>query len=446
MNPLSEYTPELCPPGAPAAAVMDRVFPTAVPTADDILAHREQLATPAAPLNRVFAFRFGMRAVGRYRVMVLDHGRVVQKRPWANNLILDQGLNFICSTYNWAEGFEYAVAGTGATPTYTDSGVITIDYNVTTVGRATASAPFFVPGMVGMMIQLNTGEQAYITAFVSNIDVTISNPAVVAAALGTVWAVNQTGMTTELKRSNTYLAGAGNCGTSDVGAARTMRRTYDFSVEVGPVNYAELGWSKSAAAANNLFARALVIGGTVTVLLGQQLRVVYDLTVTVSPSVSTAGTYVITNWPIAPSVNTDGNYILTGWKGNQQMASVSAAGVSTLTNALDPHTTTNSAMSLSTATVLPAFGANYVAANEATRDSTANGAYVAGTFTRTKTFHWLLASGVRADWRAVVVFWAAGGSANNAWAFVFAQNQTKDNAHTLDVAITTTIGRTLVNP
>jgi hypothetical protein len=51
---------------------------------------------------------------------------------------------------------------------------------------------------------------------------------------------------------------------------------------------------------NNLFSRTLISGGTVTVLTGQGLRVVYTLTITV-PSTTTPGSYAITGWPVAPS-------------------------------------------------------------------------------------------------------------------------------------------------
>lgn len=410
-----------------------------------------QYADPAPlPRTKVIKLGGGFLAQGRFKVQVIERGRIVQDRPWQKNMILDQGLNNVMQTVDWTQLFTACAAGTGNTPINTDSGVITIDYNVTTPGgHATASAPFFAVGMVGMLIQLDTGEQAYITAFNSNIDVTISNLTVVAASIGTVWAVNQTGLTTEAKRSTTYLIGAGNCGTSDVGNVRTMRRTYEFTAEVGNVNYAELGWSDNGAAGANLNMRALIAGGTVTVLIGQQLRVIYDFALTVTPNASTPGTYAITGWPVAPSVNTDGDYQLTnpfngGGGAAGCIGNVNVNGVATQSGGLSPYRTLNGSLRISTATVMPAFGNNFAAGGTtAQNNSAAMVAYTLGSFNRTKQYTFDLGTGNRTDWRAACVE-DAGGS--NGWVFIFDQNQTKDNAHTLRIDVNIAVGRVLVNP
>lgn len=67
----------------------------------------------------------GVSVFGRYKVFILSKGIIVQERPWAKNLILDQGKNY------WAGGtgsFAYlvraCVAGTGtAAPTVYDTGL-----------------------------------------------------------------------------------------------------------------------------------------------------------------------------------------------------------------------------------------------------------------------------------------------------------------------------------
>ena len=67
----------------------------------------------------------GVSVSGRYKIFVLSKGIIVQERPWARNLILDQGKNY------WAGGtgsFAYLVracaVGTGtATPAASDTGL-----------------------------------------------------------------------------------------------------------------------------------------------------------------------------------------------------------------------------------------------------------------------------------------------------------------------------------
>lgn len=98
-------------------------------------------------------------------------------------------------------------------------------------------------------------------------------------------AASDVGLGTEVKRTESYLTGSGNCGTTYPSTGvRVFRRTYDFSIETVSQNYTELGFSYTSSSGNNLCSRLLISGGTVTVTIGQSLRVVYDLTFTVNAS------------------------------------------------------------------------------------------------------------------------------------------------------------------
>jgi hypothetical protein len=144
------------------------------------------------------------------------------------------------TSYAWPSAFAACAVGTGTTPTYVDSGVITATAATTTV---TASSAFFTSGMTGYLIKFDSGEERYIT-FVDTTHATLSSSLTIGSpTLFTVYAVNQTGLDTETKRSNTYLTGAGNCGTSWTSTTSAQMRTYDFSVEGSNINYSELGWS-----------------------------------------------------------------------------------------------------------------------------------------------------------------------------------------------------------
>ena len=241
----------------------------------------------------------GQMAHGRYKVQVVSpEGRVVTDKPWRRNLILNQGLNGI-AVRSWQASFAYCAAGTGNTPTAYDSAAITATQSTTTV---TTSANFFdsLPANgVGMLIRWDGGELATITAYTSPTEVTVSNSTTVGSAEFTVYAVNQTALATEVSRSTSYLTGAGNCGTSIASNTLTMKRTYEFDPEVGSVNYAELGFSWDDDAlpdGNNLFSRVLIDGGAVTVGIGFQLRVIYELAITLTPVTPTARTVAITGW------------------------------------------------------------------------------------------------------------------------------------------------------
>ena len=119
------------------------------------------------------------------------------------------------------------------------------------------------------------------------------------------------GLGSEVNRTGTLIAsGTGTEKYSDGRVVYTY--THDFAEETTNQNYTELGWSWSASAGNNLFSRVLISGGTVTVLAGQQLRVVYVLTWSVTPYVETAGTLTVAGWPVAPATTTAGTMAAFG--------------------------------------------------------------------------------------------------------------------------------------
>jgi hypothetical protein len=318
----------------------------------------------------------------RFRVQVVDKGRVVHERGWQPNLILDQGMDNV-ATLAFCNLFLVCVAGTGNTPTEDDSGATTATTSGTT---CTSSAGFFAPGDVGKLLRFDTGQKATITAYTSATQVTLSATLGVGAGTAfTLYRVTQTGLATESMRTSTYLTTSGACFNSRSGSTITSQRTYDFnpfsiaatantgtdlitatnhglaandavvlsggtapsplvlgttyyardiagndfklsatpggaaidlttagsgfSVQL-PRNFAEVGFSNSATVANNLNMRALFAGGAVTVLAGQQLRIIYQFQVTLSPTTPQAKTFNITGWPsleqtVTPDETTD---------------------------------------------------------------------------------------------------------------------------------------------
>lgn len=355
---------------------------------------------------------------------------IKEERAPANNLILDQGINLYFQGNGLETLFSRNAIGTGTTATVTDSGVITASTSglSTTV---TVSSSFFTAGMVGQLIKFDSGEERYIssqtgTACVVTVAVNIAAPTLFA-----VWAVNQTGLATETKRTDTYLTGTGNCGTTDVGNVRTLRRTFDHTAEVANQNYTEAGWSNTSTVGNNLFSRVLIAGGSVSVLIGQQLRMVYDLVVTSGPAVSTAGFFSITGWPIAPATTVAGNYIT-----NRHISgSVSTSGLS-LSGLVNPNNP--AAVEIGTGSVLPPFGSSYVPGTSVNASTNTVIAYTLGSFTRQWQSGFDLTTANATNWRAI--------SLAGAFVFIFNEAQTKASTHTLTVRFSISMSRPLTNP
>lgn len=221
-----------------------------------------------------------------------DEGKVIAETPWASNLILENGMNKLATT-SVVGLFRYCAIGTGTTPTFDSSGSITATTSGTT---ATSSATFFSSADVGKLLRFSTGQKAIITAYIDASNVTL------ASALGvstpttfTNYRIAQTGLDTEVRRSNTYLAGG--CGSSLSSATVTHTCTFDFPIETADTYYNEVGFSSIATAGANLNMRAIFAGAPVTVLNQQQIRVIYNVLETVSPVTARSKEFSISGWP-----------------------------------------------------------------------------------------------------------------------------------------------------
>ena len=306
--------------------------------------------------------KIGCGVKGMYKIQVLENGRVVEDRPWAKNMILNQGLDYALSGsfYQVPTLFRYHCVGTG-------------------------------------------------TNAVSATD---------------------TGLQSESKRTSTLLIGSGNVGTTTTSDTATFRYTWDHSIEgVGGANYTEHGISPYSSAGNNLFARSLISGGTVSVAEGQQLRVIYDVSVTVTPSVQTATTGGGTGWPVAGVTDCTGNCIIVNWdvavgllstdgfpytssflsfSGNYGMGACSSLSLNTAIGSGSSHSEiTNSRITMNAGTYIPgAFTRNYAPTEYASASSWAS---------------------------TNVVGWMFKAQSNTAPVFAFKYNyaQTKANTHRL---------------
>jgi hypothetical protein len=371
---------------------------------------------------------------------------------WIPNLILNNGLNEVYNRY-WCNLFTYAIAGTGTTPTSVDSDTTNASQSGTTV---TADASFFSSLDVGNVIKWDSSEEAFITAFVSATQVTVSASATVASGPFVMYNTNQTGLVNEQKRTTTYLTGAPNCQTTQTGTEFQNRRTYDFTAETGTVNYTEIGFGWASGGANTTFSRIL-LGGPIEVLNGQQLRVVYELRVSYTPLTPQPKSAVINGWPISPATGTDGDecIALPGLSAINSNGSTTSGDSAIYAN--EPSYLTDGSFfttlygwlsNATTAVGNAGTAPDRTGSAGASKKIMTKAAYVTNQFYVDKTASWLVGEGNRTDWRGM----GYGISATNVepyqanrygHVFLFDEAQTKPNTHTLTLTWRTTWSRTL---
>jgi hypothetical protein len=253
------------------------------------------------PLAKRDLSRRGVTPVNRDGVMCL--GRIVYTSPWTHNLVTDYGLNRYCTTADFYQQMTYACAGFDGTGTE-----ISTTSNVSQAGTTvTAASPgTFGAGDVGKVIAWDSdpnGTQTYITVFTDTQTVTVAKSQSVSAGAAKLYNVAQAGLISERSgansntplRSNSYLVGS-NGTTHVLGSSDYLYwRTYDFSSQTADVVYREVGVSDLSTVGANLFSR-IRLSGDVNVLTGQQLRLTYEMLVSIGPVVPTASAPVITGW------------------------------------------------------------------------------------------------------------------------------------------------------
>lgn len=258
----------------------------------------------------------GQKASGQFKVQVVRNGQVIEDRPWRKNLILNSGLNIIRS-YMWADAFHYASAGTDGSANYEDSGAGTAASDA--AGNVTFTTYSLAVSRTGAIILWDSGEIGRITGG-SGASCTITpapggagipdGPFTLFRAERTTLVAPRVGPTYGYTR--TYLANYPHTFTSVNGNAITMRRTYDFPVEGSPVIYQEVGVHPVWANGATCFSRMTIPGG-ISLGVGDQLRLVYQLVVTFGPiNAVQTGTMNVTGWPVLPALTTNVKWAI--WK------------------------------------------------------------------------------------------------------------------------------------
>lgn len=389
---------------------------------------------------------FSTKIGGRIKLFVENaDGSIAYESPWIRNLILTQGLNNLATVY-YADLFKYCAVGTGAQVTQRTGG-----FDGTTTRTAsmpdgtiagdttiTANAASFDTSDVGRRIRWTTGADAgyetTIATYISATQVYASEPAPEAISSGQfkIFYVEQTGLTTESKRSNEYSTKPNDNSTTQATTtpfAKTLKRSFLFPAETAQITYKEIGFSNLGAAGNNLNIRVnLNPSSNITVNEGQRLRVTYSFKITPSPTTSTAGTVSITDSNLM-SVDKSGHYIIEKFA----TSSVTSAGDTDATTLeLEPAYPGYMAFSSDTTAIdTTVSGAVQLVSNVSYVPLSFDGDYVTNSFTRNYTGLFDLGDANRADLKSLALF-AVNGSFS-IFRFLFNQLQAKTADYTLSV-------------
>ena len=420
----------------------------------------------------------GQGLSGKYKVFVVDKDNniVWEQKDWHKNLILNQGMDALYGVV-YAGVMYYAACGNGtrvnAIISQGSSGSVTSGlFTLTPVGSGMSSLTGSSGGYTNAvsaydMISFGNGADYMVTG-VSNTSASVSGPSLAIPPTNyglssfTIYKTSQVGLQSETHRvgglpdgnGTGWFAGAGYCGSTQVGNIVQNRRTWDFPYELSAINYTEVGvgWGATTGSVGSnypggnpttIFSRIL-LPAPVPIGVAQKLRLIYELDIAMYPSGSPIpGTASISGWPVAPSTDTGyysnlTSYLITtidifGNPSNAEFAALDPA-VSVLMF-LSPTTTAlgNSGTSW-TGTGLGYVGSSF-------------SPYTSLNFTSNKICVFPVASSVANNIRSTGVGfvnytspWATG---YNCFVMVFNQNQTKTNVQTLTLAFQYSWTRTL---
>lgn len=400
---------------------------------------------------------------GFYKAAVVnsDSKEIVWESDWMKNLILNQGMDAIYSQ-NLADLTLYGICGVGTRPNsisgetseITQSGA-TVYLNVRTglADFTSSNGTYAASVQVGDVLKYANSSESMVTTVTDgfNLQVTPSYTFSTGQTFA-IWKTSQVGLEVESKRSANYVTGTGNCGTTSEVNQRTWRRSYDFTTETASISYNELGvgWASSGAA--NVFSRIL-LGAPISIDSGYNLRLVYDLVGTFTPSASIYTTASIGGWPVAPATNTIGSESIQ----NFLTTTVGTSGTTDASSGvLDPAWLSGGSFILSvfvspSSSSLSTFATGSDRSTNAGYTTTAmsKASYVASSYYADKTGVLPVGTGNRTDLKSLGIgryFNTTNNPAqttNNVCVFLFNQTQSKNSSQTLSITYRSSWARTL---
>lgn len=396
---------------------------------------------------------------GFYKLVVLDgttNEVVWEQKDWRKNLILNQGIDQIYSQ-PICDCFTYGIAGTGTRVNSVDSAGSSGSVSSTTLTLHPAgSLTDFTAPLAGYSQQVEAGDMI---KFSNNTEVrvvsvggattaTITPAATITELQFSVWKTSQSGLHVEKWRSATYASGSQYCSSSFSGSVVTHRRTYDFPTETGSlVTFTEIGVGWAAGGALTTFSRILLSGGSVSVDVGQKLRIIYQLGVTFAPTTPVSLSAIINGWPVSPSTNTSGSQMIQRLfgGGNDFVSTISSLGVTQGFAFLEPSSTNAGFFLSNVSQSLQDFGNSIDRSYQSySTSNVTKAAYVTGSYLCEKSVTYGISDFGHTDIRSMGFGSGSAASASNqAFVLVFDQNQAKSTAQTLALTYRWTWARTL---
>lgn len=397
-----------------------------------------------------------------------------QSAEWSKNLILNQGMDGLYDR-SLADSILYGISGYGTRPNSFSSGTskvtqagatLTLSDTSGDITDFTSSAGTYSSlAQLGDIVVYANNSRSQVTTVTDGFHLQV----VPSYTFGTgqtftVWKTSQTSLQTEVYRSNAYVGGAGNCGTTISSNNVTHLRTYDFPVQVSDTSYNELGLAWASSGAGTTFSRILLLS-PVNVNTGFKLRLIYTLQASWFPTSSISSSASIGGWPVAPSVNTNGSQSLQVLSGLVSTVDVSTGNSANTSAVLEPYYisvgsgwysmfASNNSSSLAafgsavdrrtSYAVAPAVGASKASYKNPVTDLTANGVYYCD---RTS----VLAIGAMSSNSIRSVGFGVSGlggdsadSTHQAYCFLFNQPQTLYNTQVLSLTFRSSWSRILI--
>ena len=359
----------------------------------------------------------GIGLAGTYRVQVVDSAtkEVVKDYGWDKNLILNSGMDSVASQYI-ANVFTVGCIGTGTRQNYLTNSITTITQSGNYIGLASpgeisafTQSAWDMYGTMSYASSVNIGDvimdqdmSQSMVVLVSGSIMYVDTPyTYITPKTFTIWKTSQTLLQTDVHRSSTLFPGSSsavgfNCGsfiTASYPGRVVSRRTWDFPAETQTRSYSEVGVSTSTTPTVPLFSRVL-FPSLVVVSPNQQLRMTYEMTTSYGPTTPVYGTASITGWPVLPSTNTYFTASIQRFNVTYVQTSGQYGHWTSYNSPLEPATagttgwwesTTWTPFASEDSTPLSNFDTASYRGTNASQVGGHNDAYVAGSFTRTKT-------------------------------------------------------------
>lgn len=379
----------------------------------------------------------------QYRFGYIRNGKRVLLTPWRSNLILDSGLDKMAGVYT-QECWGFCLFGDQVAPTPVERSSGAITFTVASMA-CTASGSFFLPSDVGRLIKFDdvSGQEFYITAYTSNVLVTLSAvPATpISLETGKIWYVNQTALESFYSATNNYGLNGGDNSTSILDNVITCQRTFIGAAVGGTVTLTEIGFSNTGSN-SNIFDRDIITGG-VTLLLGDQPLAIAQLITSYDPHVLQTPGNIATGFDSSGEIIISALDYTTG--GVISIVNSNGSTGSNLTCSLEPSFATPIVPILGSFS-MPSFTNNTSGPNYGFNAPTSNNlaSYVNGTFKRncTSAFGLSIVNGT-----IYGIYWAysLGGAALAAVTQKFTTPFVKTNAQTLSLTVEKSWQRILFN-